>query len=305
MCRREGLVVLSSAVPSPKASQARRILLVVLAVVLVAFAVAAVPILGSYLRPSGVPSQAMFYVYGSRAEGYTASFELYDAGQNSIVSDGTVSLVITDGTDRVVYQSSFDIHRWDFQERFALWSSEISGYEYRWEIPSSLVQPGTPDPDGRISGTAKLTFKSSEGVSLSGTVVPGAALQVDLGNIFLPIYVLNADVSSSGSVRATVYYPSAIPSPQPVTGQVCAEARVYNDDGSFSNYSMACGDAVTIQPWETLTLKAGTGEPGYPWDPPLILGQQYDYEIRFYSCFPGPDCHPLSNASGYGNIITG
>ena len=149
----------------PKKSHLKRNILIVIGVIFLLILVAG---LASYSpTPTGNPNQiAGFTVTGDRTQGYTVFFWLRNAQQQDVVSDGIVSLTIYDSNNNTVHFNSLQLHTSDFAEyQFVLTGGKVWGYQ--WSISSSQVSPSTPSIFGMNYGSAKLTFTTPSGTTLT------------------------------------------------------------------------------------------------------------------------------------------
>lgn len=150
---------------APKKSHLKRNILIVIGVIFLLIIVAG---LASYSpTPTGNPNQiASFAITGDRTRGFTAFFWLRDAQQHNVVSDGMVSLTIYDGTNKIVYSNSFQMHASDFGEyQNVVFGGTVWGHQ--WSISPSQVSPSAPNALGLTYGSAKLTFTTPAGTALA------------------------------------------------------------------------------------------------------------------------------------------
>lgn len=117
------------------------------------------------IPPTGQPNKfGLFFVAGDPENVYTVYFALMDEKQRNIVAEGEVTLRIFDARNRVLYEETHYLTVKDYSK----YTHQIFGGEfwgYSWDIKGSKVKPGAPDIVG--TGTAKITFKRTDGVSFS------------------------------------------------------------------------------------------------------------------------------------------
>jgi hypothetical protein len=96
-----------------------------------------------------------FQVQGHRnTDSYHLTFKLIDVNQNQVSADGTISLVIIDERNRILYLDGFSIKKSNYQKSFNAFGEDIEGEVlYLWEIKTSDIKSGfTP------YGKAKIVF---------------------------------------------------------------------------------------------------------------------------------------------------
>jgi hypothetical protein len=96
-----------------------------------------------------------FQVQGHKNTGsYHLQFKLIDIYQNQVSADGTISIVIMDERNRILYLDGFSIKKSNYQESFNAFGEDKDGeMAYLWEIKTSDIKSGfTP------YGKAKLIF---------------------------------------------------------------------------------------------------------------------------------------------------
>jgi len=117
------------------------------------------------MPPTGQPNKfGLFIVTGGPENVYTVYFALKDREQKNVVAEGEVTLCILDARNRVLYKET----RYLTVNNYDKYTHQIFGGEfwgYSWDINGSEVKPGVPNIAGM--GTAKITFKRTDGVSFS------------------------------------------------------------------------------------------------------------------------------------------
>ena len=101
-----------------------------------------------------------FQVQGHKStDYYHLQFKLIDINQNQVSADGTISIVIMDERNRILYLDGFSIKKSDYLESFnAFRETEDGEMAYSWEIKTSDIKSGfTP------LGKAKLIFTDRSG----------------------------------------------------------------------------------------------------------------------------------------------
>jgi hypothetical protein len=101
-----------------------------------------------------------FQVQGHKNTGsYHLQFKLIDIYQNQVSADGTISIVIMDERNRILYLDGFSIKKSNYQESFnAFGDDKDSEIVYSWEIKTSNIKSGfTPN------GKAKIIFTDRSG----------------------------------------------------------------------------------------------------------------------------------------------
>jgi len=96
-----------------------------------------------------------FQVQGHKnIDSYHLQFKIIDIHQNPISADGTISIVIMDERNRILYLDGFSIKKSNYQESFdAFGEDKDSELIYSWEIKTSNIKSGfTP------YGNAKIIF---------------------------------------------------------------------------------------------------------------------------------------------------
>ena len=96
-----------------------------------------------------------FQVQGHKnIDSYHLKFKLIDIYQNQVSADGTISIVIMDERNRILYLNGFSIKKSNYQESFnAFGEDKDSEIVYSWDIKTSNIKSGfTP------YGKAKIIF---------------------------------------------------------------------------------------------------------------------------------------------------
>ena len=101
-----------------------------------------------------------FQVQGHKnSDSYHLKFKLVDIHQNQVSADGTISIVIMDDRNRILYLNGFSIKKASYQESFdAFGGDNDSEKVYAWDIKTSDIKSGfTP------FGKAKIIFTDRSG----------------------------------------------------------------------------------------------------------------------------------------------
>jgi len=101
-----------------------------------------------------------FQVQGHKnTEFYHLQFKLIDIYQNQVSADGTISIVIMDERNRILYLDGFSVKKSNYQESFnAFGADKDTELVYSWEIKTSNIKSGfTPN------GKAKIIFTDRAG----------------------------------------------------------------------------------------------------------------------------------------------
>jgi hypothetical protein len=85
-----------------------------------------------------------FQVQGHKSiDSYHLKFKLIDIHQNQVSADGTISIVIMDERNRILYLDGFSIKKSNYQESFkAFGDDKDSEIVYSWEIKTSNIKSG-------------------------------------------------------------------------------------------------------------------------------------------------------------------
>jgi len=101
-----------------------------------------------------------FQVQGHKnSDSYHLKFKLVDIHQNQVSADGTISIVIMDDRNRILYLNGFSIKKSSYQESFNAFGNDKEGdVVYAWDIQTSDIKSGfTP------FGKAKIIFTDRSG----------------------------------------------------------------------------------------------------------------------------------------------
>ena len=101
-----------------------------------------------------------FQVQGYKnSDSYHLKFKLVDIHQNQVSADGTISIVIMDDRNRILYLNGFSIKKSSYQESFdAFRGDKDSEKVYAWDIKTSDVKSGFTQ-----FGKAKIIFTDRSG----------------------------------------------------------------------------------------------------------------------------------------------
>jgi hypothetical protein len=101
-----------------------------------------------------------FQVQGHKnTDSYHLQFKLIDIHQNQVSADGTISIVIMDERNRILYLDGFSIKKSDYLESFnAFGEAEDGEMAYSWEIKTSDIKSGFTQ-----LGKAKIVFTDRSG----------------------------------------------------------------------------------------------------------------------------------------------
>ena len=102
-----------------------------------------------------------FAVQGhDNVESYNFQFKLVDEHKQSLTPDGTISIVLLDDRNRILYLDAFSVRKANFEESFSAFDEVIEGDKIlSWEIKTSDIRSGfTP------YGKAKLVFTDKFGL---------------------------------------------------------------------------------------------------------------------------------------------
>ena len=101
-----------------------------------------------------------FQVQGHKnSDSYHLKFKLVDIHQNQVSADGTISIVIMDDRNRILYLNGFSIKKSSYQESFDAFGGDTDSEKvYAWDIETSDIKSGfTP------FGKAKIIFTDRSG----------------------------------------------------------------------------------------------------------------------------------------------
>ena len=103
-----------------------------------------------------------FTVQGhENVESYHLQFKLIDAQKRSLTPDGTLSIVLMDDRNRIIYLDAFSVRKANYVDSFSAFSENTDQGDkvYSWEIKTSDIKSGfTP------YGKAKLAFTDRFGL---------------------------------------------------------------------------------------------------------------------------------------------
>ena len=94
-------------------------------------------------------------------DSYYLQFKLVDAKQVSLTPDGTLSIVLMDDRNRILYLDSFSIRKSNYVDSFSAFGKENdSDKVYSWEIKTSDIKHGfTPYGKAKLVFTDRYGFK--------------------------------------------------------------------------------------------------------------------------------------------------
>ncbi len=95
-------------------------------------------------------------------DSYTFQFKLVDLHRTSLTPDGTISIVLLDDRNRILYLDAFSIRKANFVDSFSAFGDTNEGDKiYSWKIKTSDMKSGfTP------YGKAKLAFTDKFGLKI-------------------------------------------------------------------------------------------------------------------------------------------
>ncbi len=98
---------------------------------------------------------------------YQLQFKLVDINNNSVKPDGTISIVIMDDENRILYLDAFSIRKINYEKSFeAFGESENGENVYAWEIKTKDVKSGFTE-----YGIAKIVFTDKYGNNFESEIV--------------------------------------------------------------------------------------------------------------------------------------
>ncbi|MGQ0790925.1 MAG: hypothetical protein ACT4NJ_01720 [Nitrosopumilaceae archaeon] len=98
---------------------------------------------------------------------YHIQFKLIDINKNPVNPDGTISMVIMDDKNRILYLDAFSIRKSHYEKSFeAFGESGVGKNIFAWEIKTSDIKPGFTE-----YGKAKLTFTDRYGNNIESQFV--------------------------------------------------------------------------------------------------------------------------------------
>jgi hypothetical protein len=99
---------------------------------------------------------------------YHLQFKLVDINNNHVNPDGTISVVIMDDENRILYLNSFSIRKSNYEKSFdAFGKSEDGEIVFSWEIKTTDIKPGFTE-----YGKSKLMFTDRYGNNFESKIVP-------------------------------------------------------------------------------------------------------------------------------------
>jgi len=98
---------------------------------------------------------------------YHLQFKLMDINNNPVNPDGTISIVIMDDRNRILYLDAFSIRKSNYEKSFeAFGESEDGKNVFAWDIKTSDIKPGFTE-----YGKAKLIFTDRYGNNIESEFV--------------------------------------------------------------------------------------------------------------------------------------
>jgi len=98
---------------------------------------------------------------------YHLQFKLIDINKNTVTPDGTISIVIMDDKNRILYLDAFSIRKSNYEKSFkAFGESEAGENVFAWEIKTSDIKPGFTE-----YGKAKLMFTDRYGNNIESEFI--------------------------------------------------------------------------------------------------------------------------------------
>src|SRR3989344_1651806 len=98
---------------------------------------------------------------------YHLQFKLIDIDKSPVNPDGTISIVIMDDKNRILYLNAFSIRKSSYEKSFkAFGESEAGMNVFAWEIKTSDIKPGFTE-----YGKAKLIFTDKYGNNFESEIV--------------------------------------------------------------------------------------------------------------------------------------
>jgi len=94
-------------------------------------------------------------------DSYTFQFKLVDLHRKSLTPDGTISIVLLDDRNRILYLDAFSIRKANFVDSFSAFGDTNEGDKiYSWEIKTSDMKSGfTPYGKAKLAFTDKFGLK--------------------------------------------------------------------------------------------------------------------------------------------------
>src|SRR3972149_50290 len=98
---------------------------------------------------------------------YHLQFKLIDINKNPVTPDGTISVVIMDDKNRILYLDAFSIRKSSYEKSFEAFGESGDGKNvFAWEIKTSDIKPGFTE-----YGKAKLMFTDRYGNNIESEFV--------------------------------------------------------------------------------------------------------------------------------------
>jgi len=98
---------------------------------------------------------------------YHLQFKLIDINKNTVNPDGTISIIIMDDRNRILYLDAFSIRKSNYEKSFeAFGESEDGKNIFAWDIKTSDIKPGFTE-----YGKAKLIFTDRYGNNIESEFV--------------------------------------------------------------------------------------------------------------------------------------
>ena len=98
---------------------------------------------------------------------YHLQFKLIDINKNPVNPDGTISIVIMDDRNRILYLDAFSIRKSNYEKSFKAFGESESGENvFAWDIKTSDIKPGFTE-----YGKAKLIFTDRYGNNIESEFI--------------------------------------------------------------------------------------------------------------------------------------
>jgi len=97
----------------------------------------------------------------SNIDSYQLQFKLVDVHKKSLTPDGTISIVLMDDRNRILYLDAFSVRKSNYIDSFSAFDeSDISDKIFSWEIKNSDISSGfTPYGKAKLAFTDKFGLK--------------------------------------------------------------------------------------------------------------------------------------------------
>jgi len=94
-------------------------------------------------------------------DSYNLQFKLVDVHKKSLTPDGTISIVLMDDRNRILYLDAFSVRKSNYVDSFSAFDeSDISDKIFSWEIKNSDISSGfTPYGKAKLAFTDKFGLK--------------------------------------------------------------------------------------------------------------------------------------------------